>query len=93
MNATSGILIDDSDGAIKRATLTKLYIEAATGLLMLYMFAEKSGAIEEWKRAASVHLKRLRFKLFGPAQPSEEVIRNWAKQTVIEATKIVRGAT
>ena len=93
VNTTSGILIDDSDGAIKRATLIKLYTEVATGLLMLYVFAEKSGALEQWKCHATAQWRRWRFKLLGPARPSEEVIKNWSKQTIIEATRIVRGAT
>lgn len=83
--------LTSEDPAVKQAMIANLLIDALVTVAGLALLAyQLRGAVlgETIKRK----LRKLRSDLFGPPPPSEEQIKAWAQQVVVEAMRAVREA-
>ena len=81
--------VTSEDPAVKQAMIANLLVDALVTVagLALLAYQLRGGDLGETVRRK---LRRLRVEIFGPPPPTEEQIKAWANQVVIEAMRAVR---
>ena len=85
MNTEEG----EIDEAVKRATVTKLTMEALVAAVTVLIYA-KLLLTDDTKALIKARFKKWRYAFFGPPPLTEEQIHEAERQTVIEAMRVVR---